>query len=203
MMKLMELNTNKPECVVVTEEPLITLDYIKDNKEKLLDIFASDLRNSNVGDVFQFNCDNEQADYEEKLVIVFKNADGCAGVLKRFDVLDNKSDEQYYDEIFWFQLHNNNQEYTDSMCVEEKVGRSILQGDLKINELCFAERTGNCSYYIYSFRYCRGSKNEEEYKRVLELLQSDINHLPNGRLKEALVSVYNNYKYYKQEWWCS
>ena len=196
-MKLMELNTNKPECVVVAEEPLITLDYIKDNKEKHLDIFASDLRNSNVGDVFQFNCDNEQPDYEEKLVIVFKNADGCVGVLKRFDRPNNQSNEKYYDEIFWFQLHSENQEPTDSMCTEEKVGYSILHGEVKINELCFAERTGNRAYYIYSFRYCRDCKNEEEYQQTLELLHSDINRLPNGRLREALEYVYDSYYDYK------
>ena len=83
------------------------------------------------------------------------------------------------------------------MRVEEKIGYSILHGEVKINELCFAERTGNRAYYIYSFRYCRDCKNEEEYQQTLELLHSDINRLPNGRLREALEEVYNKYYDYK------
>jgi hypothetical protein len=91
----------------------------------------------------------------------------------------------------------NDNQSTDSMCVEEKIGYSILHGEVKINELCFAERTGNKSFYIYSFRYCRDCKNEEEYQQTLELLQSDINRLPNGRLRTNLEEVYDSYSDYE------
>lgn len=107
-MKLMELNTNKPKCVVITEDPLITLDYVDEKEKKQLDVFASDLRNCTVGDVFQFTCDSEQPHYEERLIITFKNNDGCTGVLKRLDISNKKRAEHYCDEIFWFQLHNEN-----------------------------------------------------------------------------------------------
>ena len=77
---------------------------------------------------------------------------------------------------------------------EEKIINNLLTGELKINELCFAERTGNKSFYISALRFARDSKNKEEYKQVLELLQSDISHIPKGALKEKLMSVYDAYK---------
>ena len=77
---------------------------------------------------------------------------------------------------------------------EEKIINNLLTGELKINELCFAERTGNKSFYISALRFARYSKDNEEYKQVLELLQSDINHLPEGILKGNLVTVYDSYK---------
>lgn len=77
---------------------------------------------------------------------------------------------------------------------EDRIIKDLLSGTLKINELCFAERTGNKSFYIFALRFARDSKNNEEYKQVLELLQSDINHLSEGRLKEKLVRVYDIYK---------
>lgn len=79
---------------------------------------------------------------------------------------------------------------------EDRIIKDLLSGTLKINELCFAERTGNKSFYIFALRFARDSKNNEEYKQVLELLQSDINHLSEGRLKENLASVYDGYKDY-------
>lgn len=94
-------------------------------------------------------------------------------------------------------IGENDNQPTDSMCVEEKVGYGILHGEVKINELCFAERTGNRAYYSYSFRYCRDCKNEEEYQQTLELLQSDINRLPNGRLRTNLEEVYDSYSDYE------
>lgn len=85
---------------------------------------------------------------------------------------------------------------------ENTIIKNLLRGMLKINEMCFAERTDNRAYYINSFRYCRDCKNEEEYQQTLELLQSDINRLPNGRLREALEEVYNNYYDYKRSLQC-
>lgn len=80
---------------------------------------------------------------------------------------------------------------------ENEIIEDLLSGILKINELCFAERTGNKSFYISALRFARDSKNEEEYQQTLELLHSDINRLPNGRLREALEYVYDSYYDYK------
>ncbi|MEE0859375.1 MAG: hypothetical protein U0M12_07920 [Acutalibacteraceae bacterium] len=118
------------------------------------------------------------------------------GLCIDFDAPSQLVADKIYNRIITGNLFKN-KEPTDSMCVEEKIGYSILHGEVKINELCFAERTGNRAYYIYSFRYCRDCKNEEEYQQTLELLHSDINRLPNGRLREALEEVYNNYYDYK------
>lgn len=81
---------------------------------------------------------------------------------------------------------------------EEEIKYRILNGELKIDELSFAERTDNNSYYILSFRYCRDCENEEEYNQTLELLKSDINLLPNYcSLRETLEKLYDSYSDYK------
>lgn len=81
---------------------------------------------------------------------------------------------------------------------EEKIINSLSKGELKINELCLGERIGNKSYYISALRFARACENEEEYKQILELLQSDIKHLSDGILKARLMSVYNTYKDYNE-----
>ena len=81
---------------------------------------------------------------------------------------------------------------------EEEIKYRILNGELKIDELSFAERTDNKSYYILSFRYCRDCENEEEYNQTLELLKSDINLLPNYcDLRETLEKLYDSYSDYE------
>lgn len=180
-----KLNTNNPQCTVITEEPLITIEYIDINsEEKIIDIYASDIKNSTQGDIFEFENNKEKTSYEEKLVVIFKNEYKCICVLKKFDYSGDLEDCD--DEIYWFNFENNSFEKKYTSCM-------ILNGKLNISELSFRQRTQNSPYYIYALRYCLKSNNIEQYQKTLDLLNADIKNIENEDLKSFLMGLYNFY----------
>lgn len=89
---------NKTKCFILDEEPLFTLEYDSEEEIKIWHIHQSDLRSSNVGDVFQFDNKDNKARYYEQLIVTSKSTDHCTCLIKRF------GSDEYEDEVVEFDL---------------------------------------------------------------------------------------------------
>lgn len=92
---------NETKCFILDEEPLTTLIYDSDEEIKVWHIHPTDLRSSNVGDVFKLdnndNQDNKGVHYEQ-LIVTSKSTDHCTCLIKRF------GSDEYEDKVVEFDL---------------------------------------------------------------------------------------------------
>ena len=100
----------KMKTIVYVEEPLITLrgecGYSDDAYS--LEIYSNNLKNAEVGKIFSAYSSNTARDsIEESLEIVYKNKDGCAGLLKTKGHYDNGNANNEWEnepKLIWFEL---------------------------------------------------------------------------------------------------
>lgn len=84
---LKNIKSNEIQCSILDEEPLFTLTYDSKEEIKIWHISLSDLRSSNVGDVFKLDNNDNQDNkgvYYEQVVVTSKSTDHCTCVVKRF-----------------------------------------------------------------------------------------------------------------------
>lgn len=97
------------ETKVIVEEPLFVLTTSDYNGSGELEIYASDLKKSKVGDKFipYANTNCGRAVDEESLEVVYKSADGVAVIYRHYGTTDSPSPEAWKDDpkLFWVELH--------------------------------------------------------------------------------------------------
>lgn len=96
------------ETKVITEKPIFTLSYESYNSSYGVDVYASDLKNAEIGTVFaaeQDNCGRAQ-DIEE-IEIVYKSDGGCAVLYRHYGTTDSPNPKNWKDdtELIWVELH--------------------------------------------------------------------------------------------------
>ncbi|MEE0859374.1 MAG: hypothetical protein U0M12_07915 [Acutalibacteraceae bacterium] len=84
----------------------------------------------------------------------------------------------------------------DDLVNEEKNAFKLLRGELIINELSFEERINHTIYYKAALRYSIDCKNKEEYNKIFDVLQSDINRISDEELKIEFQIFYDRTKSY-------
>lgn len=104
-----KINTENPETMVITEDPIITLEYRDFNHSDILDVYASELKNAKVGDAFdpQQNGGCGRGIHSETLTVVYKDATGVAAVYSCSGTTDSPDPKDWEDEdrLIWFRIH--------------------------------------------------------------------------------------------------